>query len=292
MAHPFRKLLVPAAFIILLLPSCSLFDKDEPIPAYIRIDHFNLVANPAGFGSNSPETGNEGSLSHKITDAWVYVDETFLGCFELPVTIPAIYEGVHHVRIKPGIKVNGIAATRAPYPFYKLWEQDVDFQKGTAVTLNPSTMYESSSHFVNMDDFEGISIIDTTSNSQVDINTTSDPAYVFEGSKSGFAYLKPGETFFECESPYKVLPKGSSPVFLEFNYKCDQQFTVGVVAQSPFRAEPILNLNPTSSWNKAYLYLTPSVTPTSAINYKVLFFMGSAGSDSTAFLIDNIKIVY
>jgi hypothetical protein len=210
----------------------------------------------------------------------------------MPVILPALYEGVHRVRIKAGIKVNGIAASRAPYPFFKIWEQDVDFKRGTSVTLSPVTMYENYSHFVAMEDFEGIMTMDTTSNSQVDLVPDNDPSRVFEGNRSGYACLKNGYTFFECQTPYKVLPKGSSPVFLEFNYKSDQQFTVGVVALTPFRAEPILNLNPTSTWNKAYLYLTPSVTPTTATTYKVIMFMSAPATDSSAFQIDNVKIVY
>jgi hypothetical protein len=287
-----RKLLALAALSTVLLSSCSLFDKDEPIPGYMYIENFTVVENPDGFGANSPETGDEGSLSHKITDVWVYVDDNLLGCFEMPVTIPALYTGVHHVKIRPGIKVNGIAANRAPYPFYKTYEKDIDFSPGTRITVNPVTMYESFTHFVSMENFEGVPNIDTTSFSQTNLAQTNDPALVFEGAKSGLAILKNGKTFFECETPYKILPKSSLPVFLEMNYRCDRQVTVAVVAQSPFRAETILNLNPTTQWNKIYLYLTPTVTPTSAINHKVLMFMGCEPSDSVAFQLDNVKIVY
>src|SRR3954471_3898254 len=79
-------------------------NKEEPIPVYVHIEKISLVANPDGFVNSV--TGDEGSLSSKISDAWVYVDEQLVGCFELPVTFPVLAEGTHTVKIRAGIKVN------------------------------------------------------------------------------------------------------------------------------------------------------------------------------------------
>jgi len=276
-----------AIFTLFFLNAC----KKEPVPAYIHIEGFTLLANPGGFVSS--ETTNEGSLSHKISDAWVYVDEQLIGCFEMPCTFPVLSEGSHHIKIRPGIKVNGISATRAPYPFFKIYEQDIDFQEGVSITLSPTTMYQTSSHFVFMEDFEGIDKIDTTSNSQVDLDTTQIPSLVFEGNASGFAYLANGNSFFECISTFHYpLPHSNVPVFLEFNYRCDKEITVATIAESPYHADVVLNLNPSPNWNKAYLFLSPTIGPNSSTYFKILMYVSTPGTDSTAFLIDNIKIVY
>jgi len=50
---------------LLLLYSCN---KEEPIPAYIHIDKIDLKTNYSIQGSNS----------HKIIDAWIYVDDQLL----------------------------------------------------------------------------------------------------------------------------------------------------------------------------------------------------------------------
>ncbi len=86
-----------------------------------------------------------------------------------------------------------------------------------------------------------------------------------------------------------------APVFLEFNYKCNHQFTVSIIAygSSTFNQFTVLHLNPSPNWNKAYLYLTPAVSGAyTAINYKVAWGMiNSSGSDSAAMVIDNIKLI-
>lgn len=293
MKNIYRLLVVLFVTGLLVISSCN---KEEPIPTYIHVDGFTLVQNPLGFAGNSDNVAqDEGTLSHKISDVWFYVDDQLVGCFELPCTFPVLAgDGTHKVKMRAGIKVNGIAATRAPYPFYKIYEQDVNFQSGTKITLSPTTMYVDYANFVFMEDFEETGMkIDTTPATEAKLVKTSAAGQVFEGNFSGYMDLDDGETIFECiSSDYYALPKSGSSIFLEFNYKTDHIFTVSTIAISPFAAEAVLNLNKNDNWNKAYLFLTPNVTPGSAINYYITMFMNAPGADSVAFLIDNIKIVY
>ena len=278
-------------FALIFMSSCELYNPAEPTPAYIHIDKF--ILNTAYL--------TEGSNSHKITDAWVYIDDQLLGCFELPATFPVIAEGTHSVKIRPGIKVNGIAATRSPYPFYSKHEQLVDFQAGTTVTLTPSVSYLATTRFAFLEDFEGAGVtIAATSNSDTSFqeiySITPDPN-VFEGTSSGVAYIDATRTFFECATVAKYpLPINGSYVFLEFNYKCNYEFTVSVIAYgtSSSAQYTALNLNPSSNWNKAYIYLTPNVSGAfTAVDYKIAWGMlNSSGTDSAALLLDNIKLVY
>ncbi len=127
-----------SGFIFALLGACELYNPTEPIPAYIHIDKIGLTTSA---------DGSQGSNSSKITDAWVYIDERLIGCFELPVTFPVLYEGSHQLKIRAGIKVNGIAATRAPYPFYEAYTQSVDLQKGTKITVSPTVKYRTNMTF-------------------------------------------------------------------------------------------------------------------------------------------------
>lgn len=293
MKHFYRLVMALFMASILAFSSCN---KEEPIPAYVHIDGFTLVENPAGFAGNSDNIAqNEGSLSHKISDVWFYVDEQLIGCFELPCTFPVIIDdGTHHVKMRAGIKVNGIAATRSPYPFYKIYEQDVHFERGKKITLSPTTMYVDYANFVFMEDFEETGMkIDTTPSTQAKLIKSNAPGHVFEGIYSGYMDLDDGESIFECiSSDYYQLPKSGASVFLEFNYKTDHVFTVSTIAAIPFSNNAVLNLNANTEWNKAYLFLTPNVTPGSAINYYIKMFMNAPGADSVAFLIDNVKIVY
>src|ERR1035437_8225163 len=118
--------------VIVTISSCSLFNPGNPIPAYIHIDKIGVKVN---------SDGSQGSRSNKISDAWVYIDEQLIGCFELPATFPVLYEGKHEIKIRPGIKVNGIAATRTPYPFYTIYDSIIHLQKGVRTYLNPIVTY-------------------------------------------------------------------------------------------------------------------------------------------------------
>ncbi len=92
-----------------MLTSCYKFDGDQTIPAYLKIDTVLLK-------TYYPE---QGSNSNAIKDVWVYVNDQQIGAFELPAMFPVLAMGNQKLEIRPGIKVNGISSTRAPYPFYK-----------------------------------------------------------------------------------------------------------------------------------------------------------------------------
>lgn len=286
MKYGYKPLFYFLFIAIATLSSCELYNPPEPIPAYIHIDKINLSTTPL-----------QGTSSNKITDAWVYIDGQLIGCFELPATFPVLYEGNYQVLIKAGIKVNGISAIRSPYPFFEAYSEVVNFQKGTTVTMTPTVTYTSNSNFVFMEDFESSGIaIDTSVGSDTALQRLFFPdPNVFEGN-CGIAYLDKTNTFFECVSSASfTLPKDGKNIFLEFNYKSNHEFVVGVIAQPPFYLKTAsLNYNPSNEWNKTYLYLTPAVSgSTNATQFKLFFGMiNNTDSDSLALLLDNIKLIY
>lgn len=276
-------------FATLLFGSCELYNPSEPIPAYIHIEKFNLVTNYA----------TEGSNSHKITDAWVYVDDQLIGCFELPATFPVIAEGTHKVKIVAGIKVNGIAANRGQYPFYNPYEQYVNFEMGKRITLSPTVSYKSTTTFAFLEDFEVSSLtLETTAFSDSTIQEMTSVDTVFEGSKSMIGYADPTRFRFECITVDSFdLPQAGANVFLEFNYRCNYTTVVSIIARGTTTSSQFvcLNLNPTyNNWNKAYIFLTPNVSATfTALDYKMVWgFHNLIPLDSAALLLDNIKLVY
>lgn len=289
------KVLFPIGlFALLFLSSCELYNPAEPIPAFIHIQKIDLVRNLSGFVS----AGDEGTLSNKISDAWVYIDDQLVGCYELPATFPVIGTGSHKVKISAGIKVNGISASRGQYPFFTKYTQIVDLKQGETTTLSPTISYSSSTNFYFMQDFETVgSTIDTTPSSLTNLAIISD-ANVFEGSKSLKGYIVDPYNFFECATiPNCTLPKMGAPVFLEFNYKCNHQITVSMIAYGSSTQEQflVLNLNPSTNWNKIYIYLTPTVSGANTANYyKVLWGMinNTGQTDSAYVYLDNIKLIY
>jgi hypothetical protein len=276
--------------IIIFFSSCELYNPTEKVPAYIHIDKINLTTKSI-----------EGSSSNKITDAWVYIDDQLIGCFELPSTFPVLIEGQHQLKIYAGIKVNGISESRSPYPFYDFYSQTINLQKTTTLNITPNVKYASNVHFDFMEDFEGAGVIiakDSASGTDTSLIQLFAPNInVFEGNSSGAAYLNNHQYLYEGVSNTSyILPKGVSPIFLELNYKCNHEFIVGVYSHqgSTTSKNKALTLRASPNWNKTYVYLTPIISGSgNATDFNIFFGMVNySGSDSLALLLDNIKLVH
>ncbi len=289
-------------FALTLTSSCNMYNPAEPIPSYIHIDNITVTI-PIALQSST----EQGSASGKIADAWVYIDEQLIGCFQMPCTVPVLYDGNHTLKIRPGIKVNGIAATRSPYPFYAAYSQVINLERGKTSTVTNATVtynsYMSHSHFPMIEDFESIGyLISSTPASETPFNFVSSPASsVFEGLKSGVGSLRSNNYTFECATKDSfLLNKSSAPVFLEFNYKCNHVFTVFLTGYTVVgsnitntQQQQALTYNPSENWNKAYLYLTPTIGYLGSANYFRIYFgmKNYATEDSVGLALDNVKIV-
>jgi hypothetical protein len=300
MKHNYIHFLSGIILLSGLLASCNLYNPAEPVPAYIHIQKIILNTDPALEGSNSS----------KITDAWVYIDGKLQGAFELPVTFPVLEDGTHELLIKAGIKVNGISATRAPYPFYDSYRQSITLSRGTVVNVSPVVRYVSGLDWAGLnmwkEDFEdatnGITLDTSASGTDTNmyhhIRTGPDDPDVFEGNGSGVVYIDHKNSFFEywsSKAPF-VLPRGDAPVFLELNYRCNYDFVIGMYAHSSGGTvkTKVLSIHPSANWNKIYIYLSPTIAATiGSSDYSIFFGMlNSSGADGLFLDIDNIKLIH
>lgn len=288
--------------LILLILSLALLSckkgSVEDIPSYIEIERIKLAV-----------SAGQGTFSQKITDAWVYVDDELIGAFELRdsipyLTVPILKAGKYKLKIYPGIKMNGIAATRVPYTFYNPIEKTVNLIRDSILNIGISTVnYSNKTIFAWMEDFEHASIsIDSTKRSLIKIQRTSDPQLIFsqpgESNKfSGLVIVPSDSAFFECVSHEEfVLPKNGSDIFLELNYKTNNAVTVGLFINTSSQTiqEPLLVLNRNLEWKKIYINLTSSVNMhQDASSFRVFFgVVKESDVDQARLLIDNIKLVH
>jgi len=264
-------------FGIFLFQSCKKIDVNEGVPSYISIPSIEVITDPA----------NEGSNSHKITDAWVYFDNNLQGVYPLPATFPVLLSGKQNISIKAGIKNNGIAATRVNYPFYDYFKEEVFLTKDSTTIINPVVSYFDNAVFY-MEDFElsGIKFI-TTSNSDT---------ILFRNS--GAAHLASPHLTFEIATEEVQLPKVGTPIYVELNYKCNTAFQVGVFAnydQAPVVVQSILTITPKLEWNKIYIDLTSTIINSQNANSHKVFISMKRDINSTEMAelyLDNFKIVY
>lgn len=284
---PKYKLFVFFIIIVtMIFYSCNFINPPEIIPSYIQINTINFTA-----------SSGQGSSSYKISDAWVYIDDQPLGCYELPTKFPVLKEGNHKITIYGGIKINGIAGTRSIYPYYQPWTQYVCLKKDSTIIFYPSTTYYSSTKFSFIEAFEDGGILFKKSpTSDTMIVKTSAKSEVFEGTYSGVITLNNDIDTFECVTidAYK-LPKSDSPVFIEMDYKTNNTFTIGVYANyTGYRNRlEYLNINPSDTWNKIYINLTNIISREAMANDYNIFISAYKASDvlNGVILIDNIKLI-
>ncbi len=273
---------------LMLVTSCDKFEGDQTIPAYLTIESIYITTS----------LSVQGSASAKITDAWVYVDDMQIGTFQLPARVPVLQRGTRVVKILPGIKQNGIAATRASYPFYAPIEQTVELTEGDTTALGVlKTNYLPTTEFDLIEGFEGVTIVfDTTLRSEVALTLTPfGSPLTFEGEHSGEIRMDTVGRFFECTNDKDILIP-FAPVYLEMNFNTNNTLVVGLFLYgvSVIQQVPVIYLKPTDGeWKKIYIDLTNSLNAyTGMVQFRIFFSaIQETSVDEALILIDNIKVV-
>jgi len=282
MIFRFKTIFFILSIIIFFLTSCEIINPPEELPSYIQIDTFKLQ-------TNEPQ---EGINTHSITDVWVYIDGSFVGAYELPAHFPVLETGRHKITLYPGIKNNGIAASRVIYPFYTMFEDDTTLTEKQVITINPTVSYRDETVFAWIEDFEEAGItIDTTYRSETDIiifdETDNQAAHIF---------LDSTQKFFECISDESfTLPRNSS-VYFEMDYKNSRIFAFGLFINKSYTLtqQPVIYLNPSNTWKKICVDLTyyTSTNP-DAINFNIFFSIYKTDTLSVADVyLDNLKLIH
>lgn len=262
---------------------CSVFDPAEEIPSYVRINSIDLQINNT----------SEGTGSHKITDAWVYIDGILIGGYEMPVSVPILEEGTHTILVLAGIKQNGLSTTRAIYPFFKGWTSTVTLTRGQVLVVNPVVEYYSATNFVWMCDFDG-------PGTNIDDNYGAWPNRMQEVTgplafeqESGYVTLYPDTTEFYAQSSTAYSFDGSFDIYAELNYSCNQPFTVGLYNTTNGEYIPWCEVNTSTGWNKIYIRFNDALLsqPVNGI-YHVYIAMKKSDDVANPWLaIDNIKLI-
>ena len=278
-------------FCLLAFVGCNIINPSEDEASYIEVNSVNVITDVAIQGSNAAN----------ISDAWIYVDEKLVGAFKLPCRIPVLHSGTHKVSIGAGVQLNGSSSLRTPYLFYRFHEQEnVNLEPGQTTIISPTFSYFDSLTFAfkaNFDDLSGNKLT-STSSSDTTLSLCNNPARVFEGAGSCLVELFRDSGFVDFQMIDPVsLPKGGANVFMEINYKNNQDLLVGLRSYytgASIKEDQVITLRPTDSWNKVYINLTRQVsTQVNADNFRIFFQATKpSGSEPLEVLIDNFKIIY
>lgn len=275
---------------ILNLVLCSSCNKEK---LKAPTASFMVVSNPAVSSS-----ADQGENSQKITDIWLYVDGNYQGAFPIGNTMPIVAKNNANIAFLAGIKNNGISATRQPYSFYKKIEFTKDIEAGKTYTYNPVFEYKDDLDFI-IEAFSTTIGTTYTNAGDTSYSITNDPAKTYGGIGGtlfmGMSDAKPVAKIIS-NIPYP-LPAYGALVYLELDYKCNQQIVVGVSGydsngDGPER--PAIALNPTEGWNKIYIQLSTAISTTPVYsNYKIYFkAIKTPLVENPEIYLDNIKVIY
>ncbi len=275
-------------FLLSCFSSCSVFEPASPSAAFVTIDSISL----------STQYATEGSSSNAITDAWIILEDGYLGTFPLPAHIPIIKQGNQKITIRGGIIENAIAGLRSAYPKYTSFDTILNFQPGKEIHLQPTIKYGASTTFIQLEDFDDASLSLTStgaSSTNIQITNLGDPNS-FEGN-SGVVTLDASNTIFETATSTPIVFSQATPSYIELNYKTDNDFTIGVFinyTSGGVEQRNLLSLRATSVWKKLYLSVADlGGVVTNASSYKVFIHCEKNSALTEAKLyFDNLKVLY
>ena len=295
------------AFLTALMPSCKKFEGEQTVPSYIRIDTIRLSCDYYTYGANT----------NKFVDAWVYIDDNCIGCYELPATFPVLKKGNHKVEIHPGIKVNGITNTRSEYPFVApSTYANVNLVPDSVVRLSPVVNYwpqgpDENMHVRWLEDFDQGSItIQSESTSDADLIRVSgplawhDPDGIYSTYSAKLVLTSDTAQFrIVTSEEFEDLPTSGSACMLEMDYKCSDSIALGLYYFTNGRPNdyPLIRLRPTdplgiepTHWNKIYINVGPFLVENEdAEGFKLYISSWEYRNDGPQyFYFDNLKLIF
>lgn len=274
--------------VFLLMMALAMFSscgEDGEVPAYVELSSFNLTTGPG-----------EGSASHKITDAWVFVEGQSIGAYQIPAEVPIIGDGPTKLDIFPVIKENGVQAFSIMYPFYNKMDTLFDLQVAESRPLELSTTYSKDVNFAIIEDFEGSHFftqeIDGNDGTKIEI----DRAEVFEGTGSGKIVLTQKDSTIEAGWHQFFFPGRGGTVFIELDYKCNIPFIIGLRGSKDGGFIKLYEnfINTKDTWNKIYFNVSDVIEPEVFDQYHPVI-VGvrpiNLEEDEAVIHVDNFKLI-
>lgn len=275
---------IAAAFFV---QGCNLVNPAETVPTYIRLDSFKVKTN---------EPSRTGSPSSRISSTFVYVDNSFVGAYDVPSTIPLLIKRDAVVTFAPGINYSGLKSHQYLYPFYNNDTVTVKYAAGKTVNHTAYAKYTEAAQFRWIEDFEtgnSLTELDENSDSDTSLIRITDAAKVFEGGGTGQILLSGTKTKSESINNKDITVKQGEG-FIEVNYKCNVAFEIGLqtTINGAIYYEPIAGVNANESWNKIYIGIQSFLGTYNATAVRVVIKTKlSDGQTSGYVYVDNIKLI-
>lgn len=268
---------------IALLGSCT---KNGPVPSYVVLKPAVVLA------ANGRDT-----LSSRITDFWVYVNDQPAGVWEAGKRIPVIAEGATELKLIAGVRRNGVVSDRIQYPHYLTMASTVDLLPELARTVEPVFRY-SNNLTIWSEPFENSGMLLEPDTSIGQAAFTIEPNGPW--SSYGQIVLNEENRAFRAVTAEPFNVGAYDVAFIEFDHASDMQFQVGIRYTStagityhvPYlTVQPSLQQDGMPVWSHLYIEATSLFQSVSGSD-KRIYFSSSLGSLTRGTVkLDNIRVV-
>ncbi|PWL27121.1 MAG: hypothetical protein DCO96_12345 [Fluviicola sp. XM-24bin1] len=289
------KKLALIAIVATILAGCV---RNNPDPAWLEVTEWTFESNAIGV------VGDEGILTHNFTDAWVFIDNKFIGVFEVPFKIPVLVSGESEIKLYPTIRNNGISATKKIYPYADPYIISANLVQNQTLTVNPVTRYKDNTT-IRLWDFDdpGNLQIEAGQNSNTTLIFDNDPMVMTSINGSGYGHVNFTNSMNQWQATSLELsdvPQQQAEVYLEIDYYNTVPIVTGVIAVEPSAVTGNVNVQINSQdeaeieWKKIYLDLKTIVSGyPNAYAYRLSFDAILPDSLQTGYInIDNMKLVH
>ena len=150
------------------LLGCDTSQWDPGAPDVLEVSTYTLITTP-----------EQGTNSHRVEEVWVYGAADVLGVYPLPATIALPQGEPQTVTLVPGIRANGVAATRRPYRYYDVNTVILDGDPATVESVEFGGGYVDHSGLTTKvilaEDFESANRFVAGSNSNAEVIRQTEP---------------------------------------------------------------------------------------------------------------------
>jgi len=278
--------------LAILGSSCNIFDKEEPLPMFIKVEQPSVILDARGLTSDLG-----------VKDLWIDRGADFLGIYEPGQVIPVFPGESDRFLLTGGIFNSGLSGFRRKYPFWRSVEQTIPFSALDTVTVRPTLRYfarDTALEYVFEEDFEtgGRSLVDRAG-SDPNVIFQRSAISVFEGSQAGRAVFNSRDTVMDIvsERDFTLPATGQKSIWLEVRFKSDIPFAAGLfyeeVGQGNFGPIGGDILYKSDDWTTVFIPLTDPVRGLAGANLRYrVWFRADGQRESGTLYLDYIRLIH
>lgn len=283
------------SLLLLLALACSV--EKSTIPSYIYIKKFKI----------NTDLLIQGDTSQDIVDVWLFQNNEFKGSFGLPTYIPITEKYKKNIKLRAGVKRSGQDDQRLNYLMFTDYDTILPLNDLGSDTISPVVSYLPNCKFPLLQDFDGNSSFFTIENKKTgdSIAKINDlDAWKLNNNSAKFILSDSTYQLFYISKELNNLPGNGVSLYLEVDYKCNDQFFIGLYVNplvGDSKRYPVLTTNSTNGkWKKLYLDLATEVGTEiaktgSGTTFQIFFMVQKSGDplvDNTHLYIDNVKLIH